>query len=144
MQKIKAMIKRRQSSRKNILVIDPDRDFCRNVRLYLEDTYNVNTRQGVEYIDYTISMLKIDLLIIDADRADRAFVTRLDKLKATHPGIRIIIMNTCFPSDKTVEQALVRDADDLIAKPFDVDLLKSKAEQLLTSNIDQKSSEKLS
>jgi len=117
--------------RNNILVIDPDEDFCRDVRLYLEENYTVNTRQGIEYLDYTIIFKKIDLLIIEADYADTKLISLLKDLKLNHAKIKIILMYTYFASDKIIEQAVANDADDMITKPFDVALLKNKVDRLL-------------
>lgn len=125
------MISKEKIRRNNILVIDPDEDFCRDVRLYLEENYEVNTRQGIEYIDYTIILKKVDLLIIEADYADKNLLQLLEELKRNHAKIKIILMYTYFSSDKLIEQALANDADDMIAKPFDVAILKNKVDQLL-------------
>ena len=120
--------------RPNILVIDPDEEFCKNVRLYLEENYNVNARQGLEYLDYTILFNSIDLILIEADYADSNLVQLLERLKTNHPDLKIIIMYTYFPADKIVEKALAKDADDMIAKPFDVYQLKSKVDTLLKAS----------
>ena len=125
------MISKHLDYKKNILVIDPDEEFTRDVRLFLEETYIVNTRQGIEYLDYTIVLQKIDLLIIDAEFADKKFLDLLTQLKMNHPRLKIMIMYTYFSSDQDIEIALAKDADDLIAKPFDVAFLKSKVDKLL-------------
>lgn len=122
--------------RNNILVIDPDKEFCRVVRLFLEENYNVFTRQGMEYIDYSIILNKINLIILEADNADYNLVHFINKLRANHSNIKIIIMYTYFSADKPTERALARDVDDMIAKPFDVCLLKSKVDRLLSGKID--------
>jgi len=116
---------------KTILVVDPDKEFCSNVRLFLEENYQVKTHQGLEYIDYTITLHKINLLVVDADYADKKLVELLSNIKLNHSKIKIIIMYTYFPSDKIIERALARNADDMIEKPFDVSLLKTKADRLL-------------
>lgn len=125
------MMNKDESFRKNILVIDPDEEFCRSVRLFLEESYNVTTRQGVEYIDYSIILNKIDLLIIEVDLADRELVQLLHYIRQNHAHIKIIVMYIYLPSDKNLERALTNDADDMIAKPFDVDLLRQKVDVLL-------------
>ncbi len=122
--------------RNNILVIDPDKEFCKDVRLFLEENYNVFTRQGMEYIDYSILLNKINLIILEADNADYNLVHLIDKLRENHSNIKIIIMYTYFTADKTTERALARDADDMIAKPFDVCLLKNKVDRLLSGKLD--------
>lgn len=125
------MISEQSIVKKNVLVIDPDQDFCQNMRLYLEDNYNVLIRQTLDYLDYAILLNKVDLLIVEADFADENLVVLLEKLKRDHPSIKILIMYIYFPTDKMIEKAIASDADDLIAKPFDVAQLKSKVDQLL-------------
>lgn len=133
------MITKEKIIRKNILVIDPDEEFSRNVRLYLEENYDVNTRQGIEYLDFTISLKKVDLLIIEADSVDKNMLKLLKQIKQNHPKIKIIIMYTYFSSDRSLEQTVTRNADDLIAKPFDVTLLKNKVDRLLSPATPQRS-----
>ena len=123
---------KKPSAKKNILVIDADEEFSRDVRLYLEENYHVTTRQGLEFLDYTIILKKTDLLILEADYADRTLLKLIEQLKQNHPTIKILIMYTYFHSDTLVEKALVNDADDVIAKPFDVVMLKNKVDQLLS------------
>lgn len=132
---------KKSSAKKNILVIDADEEFSRDVRLYLEENYHVTTRQGLEFLDYTIILKKTDLLILEADYADRNLLKLLEQLKQNHPTIKILIMYTYFQSDTLIEKALVNDADDVIAKPFDVVMLKNKVDQLLSQTaVKQRSS----
>jgi len=97
--------------KKRILVIDPDEDFCRNVRLYLEESYDVTARQGLEYIDFTILLNRVDLLLIEADFANAELVRSLQRIQKDHKDLKIVIMYTYFPADKKIERALVRIAD---------------------------------
>lgn len=121
----------RNDDKKRILVVDPDEDFCKSVRLYLEESYQVTSRQGLEYIDYTLLLKQTDILVIDADQADRNFSSRLAGIRANHPEIKIVVMYTYFSTNKQDEILLARTADDLIAKPFDVSTLRDKLENLL-------------
>ena len=121
----------KSNSKRNIFVVDPDKDFCESVRLYLEDSYNVNSRQGLEYVDYTILLKKIDLLLIDADYVSQNLIGVLSDVRKKHNNLKIIIMYTYFASNKKDEVLLAKAADDMIAKPFDVQILKEKLESLL-------------
>ena len=127
------MISKKRDIKKNILVIDPDEDFTRDVCLFLEENYNVITKQSIDYLDYTIVLKKIDLLILEAELADKNFLDLLAQLKQNHPRLKIMIMYTYFSSDPDIEHALAKDADDMISKPFDVAFLKSKVDTLLES-----------
>jgi DNA-binding NtrC family response regulator len=115
---------------KNILVVDRDKDFCKNVRLYLEQEYNIVTRQRLKYIDYSIILNKINLFIIDVDFNRKNLLEFIENLKLSHPRIKIIIMYTYFQFDKKTEKDLYQFVDDMIAKPFDVQMLKSKVDKL--------------
>jgi DNA-binding response OmpR family regulator len=118
-------------SKKNILVIDPDEDFCTNVRLFLEENYRVTARQELDYIDYSILMNGIDLLLIEAEYAGTDVLALVKNLKKNHKNLKIIIMYTYFSSDKVTEKSLAAYTDDMINKPFDVDVLKEKIDTLL-------------
>jgi len=120
------------SKKKSILVIDPDEEFCRSMRLYLEEDYLVTSRQSLDYIDYAIILNKIDLLIIEADLANEELIALISQIRKNHPAIKIIVMYIYLPSNKSIGKALVQDADDMIAKPFDVDILRMKVDALLT------------
>jgi DNA-binding response OmpR family regulator len=120
---------------KNILVIDSDRDFCKNVRLYLEQDYNVVTRQRLKYIDYTIILNKIDLLIIDEGFNKLNLLDFIQEIKQKHTHLKIIVMYTYFQSDKKTEKELFQFVDDMIAKPFDVKLLRNKVNQLFVGKM---------
>jgi len=126
-------------SHKNILVIDPDVEFSNNVRLFLEDNYRVIARQELEYIDYTISLNQIDLLLIEAEYAGQDVLKLITELKKNHKDLKIIIMYTYFTADRITEKNLVKDSDDMITKPFDVGVLKEKVDNLLLKSAQQTS-----
>ncbi|MBD3226187.1 MAG: response regulator [Caldithrix sp.] len=125
------MVNEKPLDRKNIMVVDPDEDFCRNVRLYLEDNYSVMSRQGLEFLDYSIILYQIDLVLLDADFATHESIKLLKDLKINHPRLKIVVMYVYLSLDREIEKSLAQHADDMIAKPFDVDVLKSKVDQLL-------------
>ncbi|APF18829.1 hypothetical protein Calab_3198 [Caldithrix abyssi DSM 13497] len=117
--------------RNNLLVIDPDHEFCKNVGMYLEDSFNVYIRDNVEYLDYTIILNRIDLVIVNVDNADENLLKELFNLKQQHQNVKIILMYTFIPDKPEIRRQLKKIADALITKPFDVELLKIKIECLL-------------
>ncbi len=119
--------------KKNILVVDPDKEFCKNMRLFLEENYSVTCRHGLEYLDYTILLKRINLLLIDADFGGRKLADVLAQVHQKHPILKSIVMYTYFSSDKNEERTISEEADDMIAKPFDVKILKEKLDSLLSS-----------
>jgi len=120
-----------QNKRKNILVIDPDKEFGRNVRLYLEEEYGVFTRQGLMHIDYTIILRQIQLIICEAEFLNNELLVLIKRLREKHPPLKLIVMYTYLPDDENIKKMLLTAADDLIAKPFDVKSLKNKVDALL-------------
>lgn len=117
--------------KKKILVIDPDEDFCLNVRLFLEENYQVIARQELEYIDYTILMNRVDLLLLEAEYAGPDLISLIKDLKTNHKNLKILVMYTYFSADKQTEKELAEYTDALITKPFDVDVLKAKVDHFL-------------
>lgn len=121
------------TSNKNILVVDPDKDFCKNIRLFLEENYAVSCCHELEYLDYTILLKRINLLIIDADFGSQKLADVLSQIHQKHPALKSVVMYTYFSSDKNEERVVSEEADDMIAKPFDVKKLKEKLDLLLVS-----------
>lgn len=119
------------NTKKNILVIDRDKEFYKNVRLYLEESYNLIRRQGLEYVDYTILLKRIDLLLIDADYFQENLSTFMNTIRQRHPDLKIIVMYTFFAGDKKEELEIADEADALIPKPFDVRILEERINSLL-------------
>ncbi len=119
--------------KKNLLVIDPDPEFCRSVRLFLEECFRVYTRQGLTYIDYAIILNRIDLILVEADFGSDRLIPLINSLRLNHPAVKVVVMYTFFPIDRNDEQSLASLADGLISKPFDVSELKTKLEKLLTT-----------
>lgn len=117
----------------NVLVIDPDEDFARDVQLFLEDSYCVDTRQTIDQLDYTIILNRTDIIIIAIDSIDENFLKLIEHIHNNHRKIKIIIMYTYISAEKEVEQKLMKYIDDMISKPFDVTLLKTKVDSLLFS-----------
>jgi len=114
----------------NILVIDPDEDFARDVKLFLEDAYSVEIRSTLDQLDYTIILNQIDVIIIAIDSIDELYFQLIEQIRTNHVKIKIIVMYTYIATDKEIEHKLVKCTDDMITKPFDVILLKDKVDSL--------------
>ncbi|MCD6375123.1 MAG: hypothetical protein J7L94_06315 [Caldisericaceae bacterium] len=117
--------------KKNVLVLDPDREFCKNVGMFLEDRFNVYIREDVESLDYTILLNQIQLMLVNVDNADAAFLEELSHIKKNHPEVKILFMYTIMPEKADIRLKIKKLADASIAKPFDVELLRIKMECLL-------------
>ena len=71
------------------------------------------------------------MLLIEAEYAGSDVLSLVKHLKKNHRHLKIMIMYTYFSTDKVTEKNLADDTDDMINKPFDVDLLKEKIDALL-------------
>lgn len=127
------MSKSPANKKKNILIIDSDREFCEDLRLFLQDRYNVNIRQSLKNVEPTIILRRIDLLVIDAEFAEEELIQFFETIRSKYPQLKIIIMYTVFPTDKISEHLLVRDSDAIINKPFHAEILREKIDALLSS-----------
>ncbi len=116
---------------KNILVIDPDHELCKSIGLYLQDAFNVYLRYDLDYLDYTIFLNNINLILIDVDALTPYVVNNLQKVKKIYPQIKFLIMYTLLPENSELRNALRNLADGMIAKPFDVECLRFKIDVLL-------------
>ena len=125
------MQKNENTFKHNVLVIDPDHEFCKNVGMFLEDSFNVYIRDGLEYLDYTIILDQIQLMLVNVDNADEAFLEELTNIKQNHPDVKILFMYTLMPEKAEIRFKIKKLADASIAKPFDVELLKIKMDCLL-------------
>jgi len=120
-----------QNKKKNILIIDPDREFCKALSLFLQDHYNVEIRLNLKNIEPAIVLRRIDLLIINAEYSEQELFRLIETVRKKYPQLKIIIMYTVFPTDKISEQLLVRDSDAIITKPFRAEALREKMDDLL-------------
>ena len=119
------------SDKNKILVVDSDKEFCQNVRLFLEEDYDVYIRQSCNDLNRFIILKRIDLIICEAEFFNKETLVTFENLRNRHPGLKLILMYTYLSDDAEIKEAFTKDVDDLIAKPFRVDVLKKKVELLL-------------
>jgi DNA-binding response OmpR family regulator len=112
------------------LVVDPDKDFCNSMKLYLEDSYFIYTSQKVDDLKTIILRYDINILIIGSDYAVHYLVEMIRDLKKSASSLKIIVMYNYLPNEKELAKMLIDYSDDHISKPFDVHLLKEKVERL--------------
>jgi DNA-binding response OmpR family regulator len=119
-----------KTTTKNIMVVTPDKDFFNSVRLYLEDSYNIYDRRTLDKIEYTIMLRRIDILLIDVDTMPSGFVAAVWELRKKYPKLVIIVLYTYF-AEQQDEKQLAVVSNEMLAKPFDVKLLKKHLDSYL-------------
>ncbi len=112
------------------MVVTPDKDFCNSVRLYLEDSYTVYDRRTLDKIDYAVMLRRIDMLLIDVDTMPAGFVSAVWELRKKYPKLVIIVLYTYF-AEQQDEKQLAVVSNEMLAKPFDVKLLKKHLDSYL-------------
>lgn len=121
-----------------ILLVDSDKEFCQNVRLFLEDDYEVYIRHSCHDLDRFIMLKSIELIICDAEFFKKDLLAVFERLRKRHPGLKLILMYTYLSDDEEIKKAFSKDVDDLIAKPFPVNLLKKKVQLMLKESAKKK------
>jgi len=126
--------------KKKILMLDDDEELCEETAEILTDKgYRVTTafdgltgKRLVEKYDY-------DILILDVKMPGLSGLDILQSIKGQNKELKVIIL-TGRPLSKNLqeersykdkEEAILRLADGIISKPFDIEVLLSKIKELL-------------
>ncbi|MBL7131530.1 MAG: response regulator [Candidatus Omnitrophica bacterium] len=108
-------------SKKKILVIDDEEDFCYLMKLNLEGTGDfevITAFSGQEGIDKSKQMA-FDLVIMDLNMPDLSGEEALDTLKQMNPSLPVLLFSVYHDDISTLSSAVKSKADGIIAKPID-------------------------
>lgn len=114
-----------------ILVIDDNPKVCEALKESLDRYQVVAAESGKEGLQVLRQPNDIDLVILDLKLPDVLGTDLLKDIKRLNPSLAVI-MSTGYGSKDVVIRALQGRADDYIEKPFDVGILQSKIERLLS------------
>ncbi len=120
-------------NKKQVLILEQDKDLADSIRIYLEENYIVHICAEPQKLLERIAYHPIDVLLTGIDFPLANLRNLLHQIKMTRPEIKIIVMYMFFDADRGTENLILNDADDYIAKPFDVGILKNKLDKLLFS-----------
>jgi two-component system response regulator (stage 0 sporulation protein F) len=109
----------------NVLVVDdqPGVRFLLDIIIRESGHRVLMAENGLEALDIVRST-KPDLVLMDVRMPLMDGVEALGRMKMISPETEVVLM-TAYVSDETVEMAMKRGAMCCIAKPFDVDEIKS-------------------
>ena len=126
--------------KKKILMLDDDEELCEETaEILIDEGYRVTTafdgltgKRLVEKYDY-------DILILDVKMPGLSGLDILKSIKGQNKKLKVIIL-TGRPLSKNLqeersyedkEEDILRLADGIISKPFDIEILLSKIKELL-------------
>ena len=114
-----------------VLVVDDDEELVYAVKELLERRkYDVVTAfSGKEAIEKASSHPDISVALLDLVMPMMDGFTLLEKLKAIHPDLNVVII-TGHGTVPTAVEAIKRGAVDFITKPYDKDVLLKKLEMI--------------
>jgi DNA-binding response OmpR family regulator len=122
---------KRAKTTSGVLILEDDKDLADSIRLFLEDVYSVYIIDDPSKIKAYITKYGIKLLVTDLDMSYPNFRNKLQSVKTSNPGIKIILMYMFLDEDAQRDASILNEADDYIFKPFDADVFRYKVDRLL-------------
>ena len=121
---------------RNLVVCEDDNAIRTYIRSELSNEFRitefVNGREGWDYIQQNPD--KVDLLVTDIMMPEMDGLTLCDKLKKNYNTNHIpVIMTTALGTDNDRINGLDTGADAYVSKPFNMDVLRSTANNLLSN-----------
>lgn len=124
-------MKKADVSTNGVLILEDDKDLADSIRVFLEDVYSVYIIDDPSEIKTYITKYEIKLLITDLDMPHPNLRNKLQSVKSSNPGIKIILMYMFLDEDGQKDSSILKEADDYIFKPFDADVFRYKVDRLL-------------
>jgi len=124
-------MKKAKVSTSGVLILEDDKDLADSIRLFLEDVYSVYIIDDPSKIKTYIAKYGIKLLVTDLDMPHPNLRNKLQSVKTSNPGIKIILMYMFLDEDGQRDASILKEADDYIFKPFDADVFRYKVDRLL-------------
>ncbi len=116
--------------KKSILIVDDDIAHRTMLRILLGWEYEIDEAdcgsRAIEKVQGTL----FDLVLMDVCMPEINGVQALDKIKACHPEIPVIMM-TAYSSNVTAHEVLQKGAYGYLTKPFDFDALRLTIENAM-------------
>lgn len=124
-------MKKADVSTTSVLILEDDKDLADSIRVFLEDVYSVYIIDDPSKIKPYIMKYGIKLLVTDLDMPHANLRNKLQSLKSSYPGVKIILMYMFLDEDGKKDSSILKEADDYIFKPFDADVFRYKVDRLL-------------
>ena len=129
-----------------VLLADDNKDFCDILKNYLNKQPNIDVIDvafdGSEAYDKILT-LKPDVVLLDEVMPHLDGIGVLEKLQNVKDIKTICIMLTAVTQEQVMQKAFSLGAKHYIAKPFDMELLVSRINQLKENNISNNNNNKI-
>jgi YesN/AraC family two-component response regulator len=117
----------------NILLVDDDKDFCREFTEFFYDYKVITANDGLEALKILNKINVIDLAILDVRIPGLKGPKVLTEMKKIYPDLYVIIL-TAYSSEDTAIESLKAHADDYMQKPVNFVKFKTFIDGLLIKN----------
>ena len=117
--------------KKSILIYSPDLNFCFSLSMLFQDRYIVSTTTNLAMLETFAANSAADLVVIDAVPSAQ-ILERLDSLRETRQCLRILMLYVYNAKDTEFDQRVRNHVDTVFYKPFDVNTVSQRIEELLT------------
>ncbi len=118
-------------ARKNILIVDDDRNFCASIRDYLlSDEVVIHVAHTGSDCLALCSRTLVDVVLLDQKLPDAEGADLCASILSCNPQTKIIF-TTAFPSFDNAVRAVRGGAFDYLSKPFELDELDLAVKQAL-------------
>ena len=117
-------------SKKTILIYSPDLNFCFSLSMLFQDRYNVITTTNVGMLERFVGTYSPDLVMMDAVPSQK-ILDRLEELKSVKRNLPIIMLYVYSAKDVTLDQAIRSRVDSVFYKPFEVNTVSCRIDDLL-------------
>jgi DNA-binding NtrC family response regulator len=118
--------------KQTILIYSPDLNFCFSLSMLFQNRYNVSTTTNLGMLETFLANYSADLVIIDAFPSDKIIQT-LESLKELKQHLPIIMLYVYNSKETGMDRAIRRHVDSVFYKPFEINVVSKRIEELLTT-----------
>jgi len=119
-----------EERKKTILLYSPDLNFCFSLSTVFQDRYNVITTTDPDFLDSFTTHYTADLVVVDSDPSNK-MITRFQTIKERNESTPILVLYVYSPKGVEMDRAIRQHVDAVLYKPFDVDAITERIQQLL-------------
>ena len=119
-----------EERKKTILIYSQDLNFCFSLSTVFQDRYNVITTTDPDFLDSFTTHYTADLIVVDSDPSKK-MISRFQAMKQRNENIPILVLYVYSPKGVEMDRAIRQHVDAVLYKPFDVDAITERIQQLL-------------